>query len=170
MIVRPTSSKRMHRSPGAQPRKARKIAVRLVPETGDVDDFVQAVARHRGRRIVTMAQELGLGSPTGYWISTTDAEYVVYPVDSNDAQRAVIICHELAHMLLDHQPPEGVLDLDELAPSIAPEVAARFLKRHGFDDALEADAENMATQLATELDRRADLHQLAQDNISARLR
>jgi Zn-dependent peptidase ImmA (M78 family) len=142
----------------------------MMPETGDVDEFVQAVARYRGRRIVTLAQELGLEAPTGYWISTTDTEYVVYPEDSNDDQRAVIICHELAHMLLNHQPPEGSVDLGELAPSIAPSIAARFLNRHGFDDAMEADAERLATQLTSELDRRALSHELARDNISARLR
>lgn len=153
------------------PRKTRKVATRLMPETGDVDEFVQAVARYRGRRIVTMAQELDFEAPTGYWISTADTEYVVYPADSNDDQRAVIICHELAHMLLDHQPPEGTLNLGQLAPSINPTVAARFLNRHGFDNAMEADAENMATQLTTELDRRANRHELARDNnISARLR
>jgi len=142
-----------------------------MPETGDVDEFVQAVARYRGRRIVTMGQELGLESPTGYWISTTGAEYLVYPADSNNDQRAVIICHELAHILLDHQQPEGLLDLSEVAPSIAPAVAARFLKRHGFDSAMEADAENMATQLTSELSRRAEQHELGRDDtISARLR
>ena len=151
-------------------RRVRKVATRMMPETGDVDEFVQAVARYRGRRIVILAQELGLEAPTGYWISTTDTEYVVYPEDSNDDQRAVIICHELAHMLLNHQPPEGSVDLGELAPSIAPSIAARFLNRHGFDDAMEADAERLATQLTSELDRRALRHELARDNISARLR
>lgn len=152
------------------PRKARRVAARLMPETGDVDEFVQAVARHRGRRIVTMADDLGLDSPTGYWISTADTEYVVYPEDCTPDQRAVIICHELAHMLLNHQPPEGNLHIQDLAPSIDPAVAARFLTRQGFGDVMEADAENMATQLTTELARRADECSLARDNISARLR
>ena len=155
---------------GLHPRRARRIATRLVPETGDVDAFVRAVAHHRGRRIVTMAQELGHEAPTGYWISTIDADYVVYPIDSNADQRAVIICHELAHMLLDHQPPEGTLDLGQLAPSIDPAIAARFLARHGFYEVMEVDAENMATQLMTELNRRADRHELERDTISARLR
>lgn len=152
------------------PRKARRIAVRLMPETGDVDEFVRAVARYRGRRIITLAEELGVEAPTGYWISTDDTEYLVYPVDANHDQRAVIICHELAHILLDHQPPGGVLDLDAVAPSISPAVAARFLTRHGFYDVMEADAENMATQLMAELTRRSDKHRLSKDNISARLR
>jgi Zn-dependent peptidase ImmA (M78 family) len=141
-----------------------------MPDTGDVDQFVQAVAGYRGRRIMTLAQELGLEAPTGYWISTTDTEYIVYPEDSSDDQRAVVICHELAHMLLNHQPPEGSLDLGELAPSIDPLIAARFLNRHGFDDAMEADAESLATQLTSELGRRVLNHELARDNISARLR
>lgn len=153
-----------------QPRRARRLAARLMPENGDLDGFVQAVAMHRGRRIVTMAEDLGLDAPTGYWITTVDADYVVYPEDCTADQRAVIICHELAHMLLGHQTPEGNLHVQDLAPSIDPAVAARFLKRHGFGDAMEVDAESMATHLTTELVRRADEHALARDNISARLR
>lgn len=153
-----------------RPRKARRVAARLMPENGDLNEFVGAVAKHRGRRIVTMAEDLSLDSPTGYWISTLEADYVVYPEDCTDDQRAVIICHELAHMLLDHQAPEGNLYVQELAPSIDPAVAARFLNRHGFGDAMEVDAENMATQLTTELARRADEHSLSRDHISARLR
>lgn len=152
------------------PRRARKIAGRLMPDTGDVDEFVQSVARHRGRRIVTMAQNLSVEEPSGYWICTATSEYIFYPADCNHDQRAVIICHELAHMLLGHHP-ENAVDLGELAPTIAPAVAARFLARHRYKSAMEADAEHMATQLTTELARRADRHRLGQDDtISARLR
>ena len=151
-------------------RKARRVAARLMPQSGDLSEFVQAVARHRGRRIVILAEDLGLDSPTGFWITTLDADYVIHPDDCTADQRAVIICHELAHMLLGHQAPEGNLYVQDLAPSIDPAVAARFLNRHGFGDAMEVDAESMATDLTTELVRRADEYSLARDNISARLR
>lgn len=170
MIGGSMSTKGARRPARMHPRKARRVAARLMPQTGDVDEFVQAVSKHRGRDIVTMSDELGLNSPTGYWISTADLEYVVYPEDCTANQRAVIICHELAHMLLDHQPPEGNLHVQDWAPSIDPAVAARFLNREGFGDVMESDAENMATHLTTELARRVDEHSLAQDNISARLR
>lgn len=58
-------------------------------------------------------------------------------------------------MLLAHDPQPGTSDLGALiaraAPSIDPQVAARFLRRHGYADAAEADAEYLGTRLAAQL-------------------
>ena len=118
-----------------QVRLARSRAVRLVPANGVVDDLVAAVSQERERAVHLLPADLGPEAPTGMWISTDQAEYIVFPADASSGERAAVICHELAHMLLGHQP-EAQMDRVALmattvAPSIDPEVAQRFLNRHG---------------------------------------
>ena len=87
------------------------------------------------------------------WIATDANDWIVYPSDASPSERDVIVCHELAHMLLDHQSGEGAevrLQIAAMvAPNIKPDVAERFFHRHGYQDAAEADAEQLATMLVT---------------------
>jgi hypothetical protein len=145
-----------------------------VPESGDVDLLVTTVAAHRGRPIKVIACELEEEAPSGLWLQTAGTDYIVHPAGVAAEHRRVVICHELAHMLLQHGPRDGDIDTSGIAPSIAPAVAARFFARHGYEDGAETEAESLATQLATELERRAAASRaaavLTRDNISTRLR
>lgn len=149
-------------------------ARRLVPASGTVDDLVAAVGRERSRTIRLHATEMGPRSPTGAWIETEATDWIVYPVDASPAERDVIVCHELAHMLLEHHPDDTVEIQRQLvclvAPDISPEVALRFLNRHGYLDAAEAEAEQLATMLVTFMTLNAANHALRRDAVSDRLR
>lgn len=108
------------------------------------------------------------------WISTDGGEYIVFPSDASSAERAAVICHELAHMLLGHRPEAQEDQLSQMAtrvaPSIDPQVAQRFLHRHGYAEKVEAEAEYLATVLVTQLARNADANVLRRDAVSDRLR
>src|SRR5690349_17683563 len=85
-------------------RVAQERALRLVPASGRLEDLVANVALRSGRPLRLLPFDLGRDEPTGLWISTDSADYVVYPSAASAAQRTAIVCHELAHMLLQHQP------------------------------------------------------------------
>lgn len=121
----------------------------LVRPGGDLNDLVDGVAQTRGRPVHLMAAELGPKAPSGVWLSTTTADYIAYPSDAPPTRRALIICHELAHMVLEHDlaepDPEALAVL--AAPSLDPTVAARMLRRHDFATQAERDAEMLATRM-----------------------
>lgn len=146
----------------------------MVPVTGLVDDLVRGYSRDRCRTIELLPFDLGTDSPSGLWIATEQADYIVFPVDASASERTAIICHEIAHMVLDHQPEAEVDRLSQLAalvaPGVDPDVARRFLARHGYDDDVEAEAEQLATVLVTRLVRNAEVHAIRRDAVSDRLR
>lgn len=155
-------------------RLARSRALRLVPVNGTVDDLVATVGQERGRPLSLLATELRPEAPSGMWIATDRADYIVYPADASSAERAAVICHELAHMLLGHQPEARIDQVSQLArtvaPSLDPDVARRFLERHGYAEQVEADAERLATLLVTQLARNAEAIAVRRDAVSDRLR
>jgi len=155
-------------------RLARSRALRLVPASGLVDDFVLAFDRDRNRSIQLLPHDLGPGSPSGMWIATERGDYVVFPADASSSERTAIICHEVAHMVLGHQA-EAQLDraaqlVEIVAPHVNPATAQRFLTRHGYAEAMEADAEELATALVAKLARNAEALALRCDAVSDRLR
>lgn len=146
----------------------------LLPASGDLDELVARVATSRSRTITLMPICLPEDAPSGLWIATGARDYIVYPDDADAQWRSGIVCHEIAHMLLGHDPRPGTSDLGGLvaaaAPSIDPQVAARFLHRHGYADAVEADAENLGTRLAAELGAAHTAAQGHRDRVFDRMR
>lgn len=153
-------------------RKTWSAARSLVPASGDLADLVAAVATERCRAITLLDYDLPADAPSGLWLQMTDVDYIVSARSLTADHRRVVICHELAHMLLDHRPRDGQVDTSLIAPSISPDVAARYFTRHGYEDRDEADAESLATVLAADLAERAfaAAAALAADNVSGRLR
>ena len=155
-------------------RAAHERALRLVPASGRVDDLVENVSRAVGRPVALLPFELGRSEPTGLWIATERADYVVFPSSATDAERAAIVCHELSHILLKHESVGEGAQLAQLAsvvaPDISPSVAQRILARHGYAQEVEIEAETLATRLVARLATCAEQSRLAQDTVSSRLR
>lgn len=153
---------------------ARASALKLVPANGTVEDLVTAVGEARQRTIHLLAADLGPAGPTGMWIATEHGDYIVHPADASAAERSAVICHELAHMLLGHQPEGEDEALQQMAATVAPdistEVVQRFLGRHGYADRLESEAEHLGTVLVTQLARNAATYMMRGDAVSERLR
>lgn len=166
-----STSRRFRRRVG---RAAWRSAKALVPQSGDVDGFVAAVAARQGRPIKILACALPDDAPSGLWLPTADVDYIVHGAALTTDHRRMVICHEVAHMLLDHPAREGGIDTSAIAPSIEPSVAARFFTRHGYADEVETEAEALGTLLAAELATRASADRTlavrTRDTVSNRLR
>lgn len=137
---------------------ALRQAIDLLPADGDLPSLIHRLAGHRGRPITLSHWQADPASPSGLWVALRDRDHIIVAADAPPAREAAIICHELGHMLLGHEGPSappGQQVGAEAAPDIAPDVAARFLARHGYQDALEREAETFGTLLAAEVARRA---------------
>lgn len=157
--------------------RTRAIALgeRLMPRDGNIDGFVSAVAGHRGRSIRVFTYALDVGGPSGFWIGTPASDYLVCSAEDTPTRRAVIVCHELAHMLLGHEPEIGDTDAtsliaDVLAPDVEVSVATRFLARHVYTAAAEEDAEAAATVFVATAASRQRGAEASNDRVSERLR
>lgn len=160
------------RRPGTEAVQER--ALKLVPMTGRVEDLVRSVSLARERPIELLPFELTPSEPTGFWVATDKADYVIYPSAATRVERTAVICHELSHMLLDHQAVGEAARLSQLAAVVAPDidrhVAQRILARHGYGQEAEIEAEMLATRLLARLALYAEQSHIAQDTISSRLR
>jgi len=118
---------------------------------------------------------LDTAGPSGLWIGTSSGDYIVCSADTTPTRRAAIVCHELAHVLLGHEPEVGDLEAAQavvqlLAPDVDPLVAARFMTRHGYEGPAEEDAEAAATAFVTAAAHRQRAAATATDRVSERLR
>ena len=169
MAVKRPGARRTYNARGATER-----ALKLVPPSGLVEDLVETVSVSASRQVTLIPYDLGRGEPTGLWIATAAADYIVYPVSASPAERTAIICHELSHILLRHEPEGEAARLSELAavvaPDIDPSIAQRMLARHGYRQDVEVEAEILATRLVARLSTFAEQARVSQDTISDRLR
>lgn len=151
---------------------ARTKLLRLVPESGDVDDLIGRVAEDRGRQITLTSYPFSADSGiTGVWIATDRGDYIGYADNASPSERCAIICHELAHIVLSHDLScDNAEILALLAPHIAPEVSQMFLGRCGYEKQAELMAETLATQLVTKLVQRSKVRVSDFDRISVRMR
>ena len=121
-----------------------------------------------------MSTDTGPGLPSGLWLAFTGYDYVIYPNDASSSERTAIICHELAHMLLGHDSLPLADRIGAMAvlamPHLEPAMARQLMTRHGYSEAFEADAEELATDLVTQLARNAAMFALRRDAVSDRLR
>lgn len=148
-------------------------ARRLVPASGELAELVEAVARLRSRRVVLLPSAIPADAPSGLWVVTDRADYLAFPGDASATRRVAVVCHELAHMLLGHQPQAGtdtaLMLAAVAAPSLDPAVARRLLARHGYDAVDEADAEALGTYLAAALASRERAHRAPRDRLFERM-
>lgn len=154
--------------------KSWPAAIGLVPSSGSLAGLVAAVSRHRGRPVKIFDRMLPRNDLSGLWIPQPEGDYVICAEGLAPDHKRVVVCHELAHMLLGHSPREGHLDAAVFAPDVSAGLASRFLCRQGYDNSEEADAESLATVLASTLAARISatesIASREADNISARLR
>lgn len=144
-----------------------------LPPSGDLDDLLSSVGRARGRRIQVIPLDLSRTGVSGLWVATAEADYLVAEKTAGPARSEAIVCHELAHMLLDDEAE--VADADVLGwmegmarQKLSPDLATRVLgRRHGYQREGERQAEVLGSHIALRL---AEARRLPRDTVLRRLR
>lgn len=118
-----------------------------IPSPFSAEAFCTNVAEARGRAIHLIPWDTTTAVvPCGLWISTVNADYIVYEQAAAGILRQHIVLHELAHLLLGHQ---GAAQLDSAAGKfqfLDPAMVDRVL---GRTSAYDADEEREAEVLAS---------------------
>jgi hypothetical protein len=108
--------------------------------------FVDRIARRRGRRIELVPIHARSATPCGILLSTDQADYLCYAVNTSPLHREHILLHEAGHLVYGHTGPSTV---DAVPPALLPhlsdELVRRVLCRSSFDDAQERQAELFAS-------------------------
>lgn len=152
--------------------KAARRALRVMPKDGDLEQMLSNLGTQRGRPIKVIEHDFGPpGGPSGQWYVMKDRDYIVIDKSASPSRRAVILTHEIAHMVLGHGGEAARSDLIRVvAPDLDPALVERVLHRESYSTDDEAIAEEVATLLAVEHGRRRRAAELRTNPISARLR
>lgn len=146
-----------------------------IPTSGDLDGFIRALSSRRGQRVQVLAVPLTGSAPSGAWIPTSTTDYLLYPQGASPTRKQAVLCHELGHILLRHDPALHVALTTPMLRSIAPSVdvttSRAMLFRLGYSNREEAAAEYVGTLLSAALDeRRLGAAWEASSRLSSRLR
>lgn len=127
-------------------------ALQVPPDTTDIEQVVALVAAGRHRPIHLRAVRLPAGGPSGAWIASSAADYVMYEEATPPRHQIQIIGHELAHIICQHGPA-AVSVLEPML--VAPGAASIMLTRSAYLDEQEQEAELLADMLVRRLERAA---------------
>lgn len=104
---------------------------------------LHAAYETRTRRTLRLIeQDVAPGEPTGRYEQYLTQDLIYYPKHTSRAHQLLVVCHELAHLLLGHIPRPDAID---------PAVVRRVLGRSHYDDPTEHEAEIVGTLLYQQL-------------------
>jgi hypothetical protein len=108
----------------------------------DLKQLIERLAAQRGRPIELVADPPpGQG---GVWIERADRDSIHYPQHTSRFHQALIILHEVAHMVLQHTACDVV---EDVLPNLSPATVRRVLCRHARSTREEREAELLASLL-----------------------
>lgn len=136
-----------------------KLVTQLpIPRPWDRTTFVENVAALRGRPITLISTadlELPVtpDSACGIWLMRDSEDVIIYEAATSEYHIDQIVCHELGHMLLDHDRAAGTSEgarapdplLRSAFPDLDPATVRAVLGRSDYGDRLEREAETFAT-------------------------
>lgn len=121
----------------------------------DIREVCARLGGKRGRTIQLLPVTLDSAHPSGFWISVADVDLILYAANTSKTHQEHIIAHELAHLICRHR---GALADDEqtrlLFPQLTPALVRDMLRRTGYSDAQEREAEVMATLMLLRIEPR----------------
>lgn len=104
---------------------------------------LHAAYEARTRRTLRLIeQDVAPGEPTGRYEQYLTQDLIYYPKHTSRAHQLLVVCHELAHLLLGHIRRPDAID---------PAVVRRVLGRSHYDDPTEHEAETIGTLLYQQL-------------------
>jgi hypothetical protein len=126
-----------------------------MPVDCDIDGLCDLLSGQRSRPIFRIPVAMHATHPCGFWVATEHADFIVYEANTSRAHQEHIITHELAHIICCHR---GGVTLDDasahlLFPDLDPELIRDMLRRSGYSDSQEQEAEVMASMILERVNR-----------------
>jgi hypothetical protein len=117
-----------------------------LPIPFDLELFCRSLGERRQRPIVLRPIDIptGLG---GFWVASTQSDYILYQAGARPLHRLHIILHELSHLICEHQPrPVTEAEfLQIMLPDLSAQAFQHMLNRGAYSTAEDQEAEILAT-------------------------
>ncbi len=130
--------------------KLRALGV-AIPAPFSVEALCTNVSRHQDRPVRLVELDLSTDVGCGRWIATDEADYICVDRAASTPLREHIVLHEVAHILCGHRGILGPV-LNEFK-HLDPATVRRVLGRTVYDDAEEREAELLASEIGSRLER-----------------
>lgn len=90
---------------------------------------------------------MGASQPSGIWITTDSTDFICYKAETTKFHQRHIIFHEIGHIICNHRGavPIGATTADRLFPNLDTRLVHDMLRRTGYPDVQEQEAEMMAS-------------------------
>ncbi|WP_253195638.1 hypothetical protein [Streptomyces sp. JHA26] len=109
-------------------------------------ELCRRLGEYRDRPISLVPFPLPVPGPFGLWVATGTADYIFYQQETSPSHQDHIILHEISHILADHPGGEAEGGVWQAAvPDIHQDVITRMLRRSGYGEESEREAELVAT-------------------------
>ncbi len=130
--------------------KLRALGV-TIPSPFTVEALCASVSRHRGRPVRLVELDFSTDIGCGRWIATDETDYICVDQAASAPLREHIVLHEVAHMLCGHRGILGPI-LSEFK-LLDPAMVLRVLGRTVYDDVEEREAELLASEIGSRVER-----------------
>lgn len=115
----------------------------------NIDQLVAEVSKLQGIPITLVPTRAHPRGPHGYWVTTSDHNYILFEQDTSPLHQQHIITHELGHVVSEHT---GTADSNDelrqlLMPDLSESVIRRVLGRSAYTSEEEREAEILASLL-----------------------
>lgn len=115
--------------------------------TSSIRDLCVQLEKQRGRPIHLLPFELDPVYSSGLWVAVESADFIVFDANTSAPHQEHIIAHEVAHIICCHR---SIVALDDaharlLFPALDPNLVRDMLRRTGYTDDQEQEAEMLAT-------------------------
>lgn len=126
------------------------------PANCTITALCERVASQRGRPIYLVPLAMAATHPCGFWVATEAADFILYEANTSRTHQEHIVAHELAHMICCHRGTTALDDMSArtLFPDVDPQLVRDMLRRAGYTDSQEQEAEVMASVILERLKRR----------------
>lgn len=130
-----------------------------IPVPWDRNTFIDSIAQMRGRPITLRPTDTATlkHSPCGVWVKGATEDTILYESGTSEYHIDQIICHEIGHMVLEHDAPSAAATVDAphhypelwrtILPDLDPANVRAVLGRMDYTNDREHDAETFATMV-----------------------
>jgi hypothetical protein len=122
-----------------------------------LDELCAAIQRERGRPLKLIPMSLEQDHPCGIWVASDTEDLIFYEANTSRTHQEHIVGHELGHIIWSHSGAfgeESDTASQNIFPNISPAIVRDMLRRDGYTDNQEQEAETMASVILQQVHHR----------------